>query len=411
MGPDIAVLAADTADSVSLAQSLVWFSWIMAVAVVAPLLSHLTANRIPAVVFLLLGGVAIGPSALGLAGEGSSIAMLSELGLGFLFLLAGFEINPANLKSREGKNAWLTWLLCLVASFLGAWALTGFSDSGTAVVFAIALTSTALGTLMPILKQNGLIGTRLGNSVLVHGAVGELGPVLAMALLLSTRSTGASIVILVGFFAIALLVSFVPRTVSFLAPWTRRAIQQSAGKTNQSVLRLVVLMLATLMAVAAVFELDVVLGAFAAGLILREVVAEDTRHTFENRLNAVGYSVFIPVFFVVSGMAVDLSVVVHYPLILLAILPLILVTRGLPVFLREGFTATGSGLHTWRERTQLTLYSATGLPIIVAVTSVATDAGLLSGTASSLMVAGGALTVLVFPLVASFLTTPEPAEA
>lgn len=397
------------AEATTLADSLTRFAWIMAVATLAPLLSHLTRNRIPAVVFLLAGGMLLGPSAFGLVTEGPGIALVTELGLGFLFLLAGFEINPTELRSRQGASAGITWLICLLASFAGAWALTGFTDTGPAIIFAIALTSTALGTLMPILKQQELIGTKLGNSVLVHGAMGEVGPIIAMAVLLSTRSTWASISILIAFFVIAILVAFVPRTVAFLAPWSQRSILASAGPTNQAVLRLVVLMLAALMAVAAVFELDVVLGAFAAGLILRQTVAADMRKTFEGQLNIIGYTVFIPVFFVVSGMAVDLSAVTQHPVALLALVPLILLARGLPVFLRETFSHTGSGLETWRERSQLMLYSATGLPIIVAVTSVATQAGLLSDAGASLLVAGGALTVLVFPLIASLLA-PRPAE-
>lgn len=406
-GTHLMVLAAEPT---TLADSLTRFAWIMAVATLAPLLSHLTRNRIPAVVFLLAGGMLLGPSAFGLVTDGPGIALVAELGLGFLFLLAGFEINPTELRSRQGASAGITWLICLAASFAGAWALTGFTDTGPATIFAIALTSTALGTLMPILKQQNLIGTKLGNSVLVHGAMGEVGPIIAMAVLLSTRSTWASISILIAFFLIAVLVAFVPRTVAFLAPWSQRSIRASAGPTNQAVLRLVVLMLALLMAVAAVFELDVVLGAFAAGLILRQTVAADMRNTFESQLNIIGYTVFIPVFFVVSGMAVDLSVVAQHPVALIALVPLILLARGLPVFLRETFSNTGSGLETWRERSQLMLYSATGLPIIVAVTSVATQAGLLSDAGASLLVAGGALTVLVFPLVASLLA-PRPTAA
>lgn len=386
--------------------SLVWFAWIMAVAVLAPLLSHLTFNRVPAVVFLLIGGMAIGPTGWELADNGPSIHMLSELGLGFLFLLAGFEINPSDLRSRQGRRGWVTWLCCLAASFLGAWVITGFDDPGTSTVLAIAVTSTALGTLMPILKQRGLIGTKLGDAVMVHGAIGELGPVLAIALLLSARSTWASLVILVLFYAIALGIALTPKAVSFLLPWTKRAMQENAGATNQSVIRLVTLVLGTLMAVAAVFELDVVLGAFAAGFIARALVPEDLRELFEFGLNIVGYGVFIPVFFVTSGMKVNLDVVRENPALLAWMLPLILLTRGLPVFLRELSSKAGSGLTTWPERIQLGLYSATGLPIIVAVTSVATESNLLSEKTASLLVAGGALTVLVFPLAASLLPNP-----
>lgn len=381
---------------------LVSFAWIAAAGLLAPILAFLTGKRVPAVVFLLVLGVLIGPYGLELAQDGDAIELLSELGLGMLFLLAGLEISPALLKSREGGHALATWVLCIVLSFGGAVALTG-GDMGIAVVLAIALTSTALGTLLPILKQADLTATPVGNSVLIHGAIGELGPVLAMAILLSTRSTWVTAVLLVAFFAIALLIALLPRTVRAVVPAVGWAIRDGAGSTNQTVIRSIVLVLAVLMAVAAVFELDVVLGAFAAGIILRQLVPAENRHGLESQLEVIGYGLLIPAFFVVSGMGIDTGVITDRPWFLLAIPALILVTRGLPVFLREMWTPTGSELSGWREKLQVSLYAATGLPIIVAVTGVATSSGLLGSEEASLLVAGGALTVLVFPLLAAMV--------
>ncbi|HIW90293.1 MAG TPA: cation:proton antiporter [Candidatus Corynebacterium avicola] len=379
---------------------LVSFAWIAAASLLAPILAFLTGKRVPAVVFLIFLGVLIGPYGLELAQDGDAIELLRELGLGMLFLLAGLEISPSLLKSKEGGHALATWMLCALLSFGGAVALTG-GDVGVAIVLAIALTSTALGTLLPILKQSGLTDTSVGNSVLIHGAIGELGPVLAMAVLLSTRSTWTTAVLLLAFFAIALLIALLPRTVRAVVPVVGWAIRDGAGSTNQTIIRSIVLALAVLMAVAAVFELDVVLGAFAAGIILREIVPAENRHGLESQLEVMGYGLLIPTFFVVSGMDIDTSVVIEQPWFLLAIPVLILVTRGLPVFLREMWTPTGSDLSGWREKLQVSLYSATGLPIIVAVTGIAVNSELIGDEEASLLVAGGALTVLVFPLLAS----------
>lgn len=393
------------------ADSFVWFAWIMAVAVLAPLLSHLTFNKVPAVVFLLVGGMAIGPTGFELAQDGENIHMLSELGLGFLFLLAGFEINPSDLRSRQGRRGWVTWICCLAVSFVGAWTITGFDDPGTSAVLAIAVTSTALGTLMPILKQRGIVDTPLGQAVLVHGAIGELGPVLAIALLLSARSAWLSLAILVVFFGIALTLAWTPKLVAFLVPWSKRAMQENAGSTNQSIIRMVTFMLGTLMAVAAAFDLDVVLGAFAAGFIARALVPADTRELFEFGLNIVGYGVFIPVFFVTSGMRVSLDVIRAHPVMLCWIVVVIFVARGLPVYFRSRSLKGESRLNSISERLQLSLYAATGLPIIVAVTSVAVDSKLLSDEGASLLIASGALTVLLFPFIASLVPVRTRADA
>lgn len=384
--------------------ALVSFAWIAGAGLLAPVLAFLTGKRIPAVVFLLVLGLFIGPFGFGLASDGEAVDLMRELGLGLLFLLAGMEINPSTLKSRQGGHALATWVLCLVLSFGGAMLLTS-GDAGVSVVLGIALTSTALGTLMPILKQNELSGTPVGNSVMIHGAIGELAPVTAMAVLLSARSTWASAAVLAAFFVVAIIVALVPRTVRTLTPWIGWAIRDGVGSTNQTVIRSVVLMLAVLMAVAAVFDLDVVLGAFATGIILQQIVPDAYRPGLEKQVEAVGYGVFIPVFFVTSGMAIDTGVIAERPWFVLAIVPIILITRGLPIFLRELWSDTGSELQGWREKLEMSLYSATGLPIIVAVTGVATASGIIGQEEASLLVAGGALTVLIFPLVAPAVGT------
>ena len=135
-----------------------------------------------------------------------------------------------------------------------------------------------------------------------------------------------------------------------------------------------------------------------------------------HRLEVVGFTFMIPLFFVVSGMGIDVSAVVANPLGLLAVVVGILLCRGVPVLLAEHFFDTRSGLATRAQKVQLALYSAAGLPIIVAVTEVATSSGLLEKSTASLLVAGGALTVLLFPLWAlgirqAFGSTEPSAQA
>ena len=397
------VLAAGNVES----NPLVSFAWIMAVAVTAPLISWATGKRVPAVVLLIGAGILIGPHWLGLASTEGGVGLLKQLGLGMLFLLAGYEINPAMIRSREGRTSATTWLVCMGLSFAGACVLLQPHHTSTAVVLAIAFTSTAVGTLMPIMKQQQVLHTPVGRSLLVHGAIGEIFPIFAMALLLSARSTWVTAIVLAAFFVIALVVAAIPRTVRFLLPWTARAMVLNAGATNQTVMRLVLWMLGVLMAVAAVFELDVVLGAFAAGFILRRLVPEKFGEAVEQRLDIVGYSLLIPVFFVCSGMTIDPRAVADKPWLLCILVPLIYVVRGLPVLIRELFFTTGSQLTNVREKIQLSLYAATALPIIAAVTEVAVESQLLSEENASLLVAAGSVTVLIFPFIANMI---QPAE-
>ncbi|HIW94993.1 MAG TPA: cation:proton antiporter [Candidatus Corynebacterium gallistercoris] len=384
------------------AHTILSLTAIMAAALLSPLLSYVTGKRIPAVVIMLALGVVIGPEMLGLAELGTGIEVLRELGLGMLFLLAGFEINVRTLTGKQGRNAIATWFACLLIAFLAA-ALVLDSAFLTAATLAIAVTSTALGTLMPILKSTESLPEDIKEGVMIHGAVGELLPIMAIAIVLSTRSTWVTLVVIALFFFIALLVAFVPRTVAAIVPWISRAFIDGASATNQTVVRMVILLLLILMSVAAVFQLDVVLGAFAAGIILRTLVPKDSRPHVEKRLDVVGYGFLIPIFFICSGMAISVKDVAQAPWGVLVVVGVILVARGMPIFLHELFRDTGSGIKDAREKLQLGLYSATGLPIIVAVTEVATKAELLSQQRASILVAGGAATVLIFPLLAAAL--------
>ncbi|MFD2456220.1 cation:proton antiporter [Corynebacterium mendelii] len=383
--------------------------WITIAALLSPLLNFLTGKRIPGVVFMLVLGVIIGPEVLDLARNDGSISLLRELGLGMLFLLAGWEIEPEAMRGRFGTSALMTWAASLATAFCVGLVVYGADDVLISVVLAIAVSSTAMGTLLPVIKNAGRDDSPVGKGVLVHGAIGELGPIFAMALLLSTRATWLTLLILIIFQAGALVVAFLPKTVSRLVPWVGRAVKDGASHTSQTVMRAVMVLLTMLMAMAAVFELDVVLGAFAAGIILRALVPPRARKTTEARLDVMGYGLFIPVFFITSGMAIKLDAVIEYMWAPFVGIVLIFIARGLPIFLVERYTKTGSGLVGLRDQLELSLYSATGLPIIVAVTEIAVERDLLSETQASLLVCSGVGTVLLFPLLASIVHQKLPA--
>ena len=251
-----------------------------------------------------------------------------------------------------------------------------------------------------MLKSHGAAGTAVGNAVLVHGAVGELLPVFAISLLLSSRSPGMAFVVLLAFMVVALVTALIPHRLFAHLPGLRQIIAAEANTTGQTILRLAMFLLATLIMCTALFDLDAVLGAFAAGIILRSLTPPAALHLITRRLETVGFAFTIPLFFVVSGMGISVFAVASNPLGLVAVVLGILLCRGVPVFLADVLVDTRSGLASKSQKAQMALYSAAGLPIIVAVTEVATSSGLLEESTSSLLVAGGALTVLLFPLLA-----------
>ena len=394
------VAASSTTDTEG---SIISLFIIAAAAAVAPLLSSLTHKRVPDVVWLLILGVIVGPNGLGLAASTEPIAVFREVGMGMLFLIAGTEIDVEEVHGRAGRRSLLTWLACFGIGLAVSWAAVAASGTtgvaaATYIALAIALTSTALGTLLPILMEAGVMGTTIGKAVLVHGAVGELAPIIAMSLLLSARSPWASAIILLVFAVASVVAVAIPTRFILKHPAIGRRIMHGAQTSQKTLMRVVMVVLTGLMALSAVMELDMVLGAFAAGIIVR-ALAPGNFMMVEGELRTLGFSFLIPLFFVTSGMNISLSAVESYPLLLVAFVGAILVVRGAPIVLMEHFHGSIERVG-WTDATRIGLYGATGLPIIVAVTELGVSTDVLPSWLASLLVVAGAMSVLLFPLVA-----------
>jgi Kef-type K+ transport system membrane component KefB len=375
-------------------------AFVVGAAALAPLVVGLVPRlRLPEVVLLLALGMLVGPHGLDLAQAGSEVRFVSQLGLGMLFLLAGIEVDPMGLRSRDGARALTAWCISLVVGVAWVFLLAQVFTINARVAVAIAMTSTALGTLLPMLRDSGLQRERIGRLVLVNGAIGEFGPIIAMSLFLTRGSTWGGVIALAAFGVIAVglgfpLVRHSPRAERIVA-----VVRRGADTTAQAPVRLVLLLLIVMLAASASLGLDVILGAFVAGAIIRMLLPPD-HEWFMSRLDGIGFGLLIPVFFVVSGMGIDPAVLLHKLGTVLFVFASILLVRGGPVYLLFGHLPR-------RERYQLGLFSATGLPIIVAVTTVAVESGQMSHQGQSIVVAAGMLTVLALPMLAVSLHRPE----
>jgi len=363
---------------------------VMVVVAAAPIVVALVPGSIPQVVFLIAGGVLIGPEVLDVGNPGD-VELVASLGLGFLFLLAGYELDPSVLRERSGRLATVSWTVTVVLAIaiVGALDAAGFVQAFVPV--AIGLTTTALGTLLPILREHDLQGGRFGRFVFAAGAVGEMGPVLAIALLLGHY---ASIVEVIGVAAVAgaaFLLSVVPRVIG--GTRVGRLVEERQHETAQTTLRLTVLLLVLLLFLSAEFGLDIVLGAFFAGMVLRRWAPGDVG-SLEHKLDAVGYGFFIPVFFVASGMALDVVSILESPARLLVFFVLLLVVRGVPVLFVYRKDLPG------RERVQLMFLTATALPLLVALAEIGLDNGSMLPENAAALVGAGVLSVATFPMIA-----------
>lgn len=372
------------------------------VAAAAPFIANLIPKKpVPETVLLLAGGAVLGPHLVNVIWLDESVSLLSDLGCGMLFLLAGYEINPKTITGREGKRGLATWVVTIALAFAAVHAFTGVSARGLdGLAVTIALTTTAIGALMPILKERGLMETRIGQSILAYGTWGELGPVVAMALLLSTRATWITVAILLALAAVAVLVArFGHRSTRVEGP-VRDILFAGRDTTSQTFVRMTLLMLIALVAVSSLFDLDIVLGAFAAGFVLRYIIPEDDT-VLEKKLNAIGYGFLIPLFFVVSGAKIDISSVAAQPMLLVGFIAMLLLIRAVPIFVSMArdkdpdVAAMGARTHA-----AVAVYCTTALPLIVAVTSVAVNGGAMDASTASVFVSAGAATMLIMPLSA-----------
>ena len=383
-------------------QGLVDLVAVSLVAALAPIIAAvLPGPRVPQVVIFLLGGVLIGPHVLGLA-ETSSIQLLANIGLGFLFLLAGYELDPALLRQRPGTLAMLGWVISAVVALGLAGALTGAGYIKDTVPVALALTTTALGTLLPILRDNDMLGGQFGRYIFAAGAVGELFPILIIAVFLTKRGHFVALasVALVGLLAIALTaVPWLARSSAI-----QRIIREGEEATGQTTLRWAVVLLFVLLAIASRFGLDVVLGAMLAGIVLRAWTRRLNMDvtSLEHKFDAVGYGIFIPIFFVSSGMTLDLKAISQDPLRLILFFLMLLIVRGLPSLLvyRRALPA--------RQRVEMTFITATTLPLLIAIAAIGQQDGVMLPATSAALVGAGVLAVLVFPLVAVSLHRSAP---
>ena len=389
----ITLAAAETVHTSDLRSLVV----IIAVAAIVPLIVGLLNLRIAEVVLLLGFGILVGPSALGLVHITNTIGLFNEIGLGLLFFLAGYELDPAAIRGESGKLAATGWFASGALSLGITWFLwhTGYIHDFLGVT--IAFTSTALGTLLPMIRDRGQLHTPFGRLFLGAGAAGEFGPILCIALLLGSRSFLVELVLLLLFAVVAIALYVSP---GLLATERLLAIIERGHRTSsQTAVRSTMLLILGLLFLSTVMGFDAVLGAFVAGLIVRRYAPEHMENKLIPKIEAIGFGFFIPLFFVISGAKLDIQSIISNPLRLVLFFILLFVIRGLPQF----FLYRGV-LPSTPERARFSLYVATALPILVAVTSLEVNNGIMLPETAAALVGAGALSVLVFPLLGDRLT-------
>jgi len=382
------------------------FLAVVAVGALAGTLATVATARgvlVPTVVAELVLGVVIGPQVIGVEVT-EFMDFFAGLGLGMLFFFAGYEIDLRRISGLPLRLAVVGWGMSLAIAYsiggLLAWAGIVLSLLYT----GSALATTAIGTLIPVLSDNGELRTRLGTYLLAAGAVGEFGPILLLTLILSTQSTVHNALILLAFVGLAVAVALLAVRSSSPA---LRLFEQTIEKSSQLAVRWIVVLVFALALLAFQLGLDLLLGGFAAGMITRQLLKERDVPGFDSKLTGVAFGLFVPFFFVVSGMHLDVAALfssVGAAAKMGLFFCLFLVVRGAPALLLY------RDILDRRERISLALFTSTQLPLVLAITTLARETGNMHPTTAAALVCAAVLSTLIFPMLALKVRGRTPVE-
>ena len=373
-------------------------------AVAAPMLAELVPRGlIPPVALEVVAGIVLGPQVIGWLHVDTPVEVLSFLGLGFLLFLAGLELTPSSLVNRQARFGMVAYVAAVALAFPLAIALRSFGASGDIRILALALTSTSLGVVVPILHDAGESGTGFGQTVIAAASIGEFASLLLLTVMFSAdpKSTPVQILYVVGL-AVSAVVAIVVIRWWWGSKWFTDSMDRLDETTSQLRIRSALLLLLFFAALVHGFGLSSVLGTFIAGIVLRvanQNAAPEVQERYLAKLSAIGFGFLVPIFFVTTGAQLDILAVVDHEKTLVLV-PLFLagmvLARGLTagLLLKSGMTVRGAIANGALQTTSLTF------PIIVS--TIGTSLGFLSAPTAAALITAGLLSVIVFPAVALF---------
>jgi Kef-type K+ transport system membrane component KefB len=355
--------------------------------------------RVPGPVLEIVAGIVLGPAVLDVVHVDATVRAASLLGLGFLLFLSGLEIDIHQFRGPHGRRALDGLGITVVLGIAVGYGLLSVGLARNPLLVGIALMATSLGLVVPVLRDAGVADHGVGQLAIAGASAGEVTAVVLLSVFFSERggALGGRLLLLGLLVLFAVAVAVAVRGAERSMRITD-VIDRLADTTAQIRVRLAVLLLVGLAAVAAKLGFEAILGAFLAGALLRlvDADAETTHPQFRVKLEGIGFGFLIPVFFVSSGLTFDLHQLTGDPATLLRVplyLVLLLVVRGLPALL---YRSSLSG----RETVAVALLQASSLPFLVAATQIGLAVGAVTPANAAALVAAGLVSVLAYPVLA-----------
>jgi Kef-type K+ transport system membrane component KefB len=383
--------------------------WLFLAAVVAPLLGEIPLGfKLPVVVLEVVLGIGIGPHVLGLVQFDGFVATMFTFGMATTLFMAGMELDFGEIKGRPLSLAVRGWGVSLMVGIVAVGMLHVMPQVRAPLMVTLALCTTGLGVLVPIFRDSGQLGTPFGRLMIAAGTVGEVGPIVAMSLLLSQQySTWQEIGFLLAF--VAIVVASIAVGIGARPPKVLALLNRHMHASTQLPVRVSLLMLAALFVLAEDFGFESIFGAFAAGMIVGQTTRGEQGKPLREKIDAVTFGWFYPFFFVGTGVKFDIAALAKdwaTMLMLPAFVVLFLLTRGLPVFLYRKDIAKA-------QQMPFALSSAVpSLSIIVVITEIGVRAKAMNPDVATSLIGAGLLSLLLFPTVAGILlsTTVTPTQ-
>ena len=381
--------------------------WMFVAAVAAPLLAEIPLGfKVPVVVLEVVLGIVIGPHVLGLVQFDGFVVAMFALGMAATLFMAGMELDFAEIKGRPLTLAMLGWGVSILVGITAVGLLHVIPRVDAPLMVTLALCTTGLGILIPVFRDSGQLETAFGRLMLAAGTLGEVGPIVAMSLLLSHRySTWQEVGFLLAFLVIVgIAIAF---GMSARPPKILALLDRHMHASTQLPVRISLLMLAALFVLAEEFGFESIFGAFAAGMIVGQATRGVGGKTFRAKIEAVTFGWFYPFFFVGTGVKFDLAALgqdLTTMLMVPAFVILFLVIRGAPLFLYRNDITKAQWL-------PFALSSAVpSLSIIVVITEIGVRAKTMNPDVAAALVGAALLSVLLFPTIAGVLL-PKPAAS
>jgi Kef-type K+ transport system membrane component KefB len=371
---------------------------VVAVTFVAPLtLGFFPSVKLPSVVLEILAGIVIGPSVLGIVHVDEAISVISVLGLAFLLFLAGLEIDFERLRGQVLRVTLIAFVVSFGIALLVALVLKATGLIETPLLIAIILCATSLGVLIPVLKDAGEISSTFGQLIVAAGTIADFGAVILFSIFFSGEGGVGSTLLLIGGLVVLAVVVFIAVKGADRSSLLRQDLLRLQDTTAQIRVRGAVVLLVGFAAIADSLGLESILGAFIAGAVLSLLDKDEqmTHPEFRRKLEAVGFGIFIPVFFVTSGVNYDLDALTSSASNLLMVpifLAALVAARGLPALFYRRLLDT-------KHIAIAGLMQATSLPFIVAAVAIGEDLNLVTAAEGAALIGAGLLSVLLFPLI------------